>query len=127
MARILLLESDKLLTKVYAQSLVAGGHEVMTHHDAQAAVTILDEQSIDLVVLELALAGHNGVELLYEMRSYPDWDHIPVVLHTMVPPSHPGLGRTLWKELGIAAYLYKPQTSLAQLVQKVNRTVPAVA
>lgn len=125
MARVLLLESDKLLAKVYLQSLQEAGHEVVAHHDAQVALTILDEQPIDLVVLELALAGHNGVELLYEMRSYPDWDHIPVVLHTMVPPSHPGLGRSRWKELGITAYLYKPQTSLKQLVQKVQRTVPA--
>lgn len=127
MAQILLLEPDRLLARSYRQCLEQVGHTVHWINDAQTALGILDDNTIDLVVLELQLTGHNGVEFLYEFRSYPDWDHIPVLLHTNVPVHHPGLGRAFWGELGIVEYRYKPQTSLKQLVERVTRHLPVVA
>ena len=120
MAAILLIEPDKQLARSYRQALQTAGHQVHWQNDAQAALAVLDENKLDLIVLELHLANHNGVEFLYELRSYPDCDHIPVILHTMVPADHPGLGHGFWPQLGIHDYLYKPQTSLAQLVRRVD-------
>ena len=120
MATILLLEPDKRLAHSYQKALTAAGHQVHWQTDAQLALGVLDEHAPDLVILELHLANHNGVEFLYEIRSYPDCDHIPVILHTMVPAEHPGLGHKFWPQLGIKEYLYKPQTSLARLVQHVD-------
>lgn len=125
MAKILLLEPDRLLARTYTQALVGAGHGVFWQTDAQKSLDIIDEQQIDIIILELQLSPHNGVELLYELRSYPDWDHIPVLLHTMIPRSHPGLGHTFWNQLHIADYLYKPQTSLAQLIRSVSKTTVA--
>ena len=127
MAQILLLEPDRVLAKTYTTALQQAGHMVHWINDAQNALHVLDEHTIDLVVLELQLTGHNGVEFLYEFRSYPDWDHIPVLLHTMVPAHHPGLGRHYWRELGIVEYRYKPQTTLQQLVERVARHAPVAA
>ncbi len=128
MATILLLEPDKKLAASYRRSLEADGHKVHWQTDAQKALAVLDEHSPELIILELHLANHNGVEFLYEVRSYPDCDHIPVLLHTMVPAEHPGLGQGFWPQLGIHDYLYKPQTSLAQLVRRVNSlTAPQLA
>lgn len=128
MATLLLMEPDRLLADTYAQALKQAGHQVVWQTDAQAALADLDAQPIDLVILELQLANHNGVELLHEIRSYPDWDQIPVLLHTMVAQSHPGLGRAFWPQLGIAGYLYKPQTNLVKLAQTVDRLLaPIVA
>ncbi len=120
MATILLLEPDKQLANSYKRALVAAGHQVHWQNDAQTALSVLDDHSPDAIVLELHLPNHNGVEFLYEIRSYPDCDHIPIILHTMVPAEHPGLGHAYWHQLGINEYLYKPQTSLKQLIQRVN-------
>lgn len=127
MARILLMEPDRLLARAYTSGLAAAGHEVHWQTDAQLALDVIDQKDIELIILELQLAPHNGVELLYELRSYPDWDNIAVLLHTMVTPDHPGLGKAFWSELGIKGYLYKPQTSVAGLVKSVQKltTVPA--
>lgn len=127
MATILLLEPDKQLAQSYQRALERAGHQVHWQTDAQTALTVIDEHSPELVILELHLPNHNGIEFLYEIRSYPDCDHIPVLLHTMVPAEHPGLGQAYWPQLGIKDYLYKPQASLAQLVQRANRlTAPAL-
>lgn len=121
MSTILLLEPDRQLAKTYQAALAKAGHQVFWHTNAQTALSVLDDHSPDLVILEFHLADHNGVEFLYEMRSYPDCDSIPILLHTLVPADHPGLGHDFWPQLGINDYLYKPQTSLARLLDRVNR------
>ncbi len=118
MANILLLEPDAGLADSYAQAFAAADHQVFWRTDAQAALAVIDDHAPALVVLELHLPKHNGVEFLYEIRSYPDCDDIPVLLHTNVPQDHPGIGRDYWPQLGIHDYLYKPETSLDELVKR---------
>lgn len=128
MATILLLEPDAQLATSYSQALQEAGHTVHWRTDAQAALAVIDDHAPELVVLEFHLPNHNGVEFLYEIRSYPDCDHIPVLLHTEVPIDHPGVGKEFWPQLGIKGYLYKPKVTLNQLVSRVARlTSPQLA
>jgi DNA-binding response OmpR family regulator len=126
MSTVLLMEPDRLLAASYSAALMQAGHLVIVQPDAQEAIRSLDQEPVDLVILEIQLAGHNGVEFLHEMRSYPEWDQIPVLLHTMVRPDHAGLGRPYWHQLGIAAYLYKPQTSLKQLTDQAQQLMALI-
>lgn len=119
MARILLVEPDRLLAKAYIQVLKAAGHQVTACLTGQAGIQAADQQTPDLVVLELQLKGHNGVEFLYELRSYPEWQSIPVVVQTLVPPAALDQIETL-PLLGIDRYLYKPSTKLEDLVDAAH-------
>lgn len=84
-----------------------------------------DEVRPDLVVMELQLVSHSGIEFLYEFRSYADWMNVPLIILTHVPPGEFGGSRdVLMKELNVATYLYKPTTSLQKLVRTVNELVP---
>lgn len=124
---ILLIEPDRLLARSLGQAVAAAGYVVHWRADVQAALTVLDQNPVALIVLELQLARHNGLEFLYEVRSYPEWETIPVIVHTAVPQSS-GLGNAkLWRQLGVVKHLYKPQTSLAQLVRAINRNLPAAS
>ena len=124
---VLLIEPDKVQAHVYTRALSQAGHQVAHAVSAQAAVHATDEQVPDVVLLELQLPQHNGVEFLYEFRSYPEWSQVPVVLHTFVPERELMQAATLRAELGVARVLYKPSTSLAQLcaaVQAVGTLAP---
>lgn len=118
---ILLIEPNNLLADVYKKSLERAGHAVAVGRDAQNAVLVADGNTPDIVVLELQLPGHSGVEFLYEFRSYPEWQDIPVILHTMVPEQE----FSLPAQLNVAGHLYKPVTSLKQLVRAVNELATA--
>jgi DNA-binding response OmpR family regulator len=120
--RVLLIEPDTLLGKAYQTALTRAGHQVMWQRSAQAAVDAADKTPLDVVVVELQLPGHGGVEFLYEFRSYPEWQRVPVVLHTFVPQQH--LPTRQFAALGVAAYLYKPAASLRHLVRAVNTVLP---
>lgn len=120
MAQILLIEPDRLLADSYRAVLEDAGHDVLMCASAQSAIFAADAVCPDLVILELQLIGHSGVEFLYEFRSYPEWRAIPVVVLSQVPPVELDGSRSLLaEELGVRTYYYKPQISLANLVSEV--------
>ncbi len=124
MANILLIEPDRLLADTYRQSLETAKHQVLMCSSAQSAIFAADAIKPDVVVLELQLIDHSGIEFLYEFRSYPEWQTIPVIVLTQVPPlEFNGSRQLLVEELGVQHYLYKPGTTLAELLTTVDRCV----
>lgn len=127
MARILLIEPDRILAETYRLALSAAGHEVSVCASAQAGVRAADASKPDLVIVEIQLVEHSGIEFLYEFRSYPDWQNIPVLIQSQVPPSEFSDSLELLKnELNVVNYLYKPQTNLRKLIQTINE-LPSVS
>ena len=128
MAKILLIEPDRLLAESYVRALQHRGHEVNAASTAQAGIMAADAMPPDLVVLELQLVGHSGIEFLYEFRSYTDWQNTPVIIQTYVPQHEFADSWQLLKdELGAKSYLYKPRTSLDRLVSAVSAYLPVKA
>lgn len=124
MANILLIEPDRVLAETYWRALESAGHLVVVCAGAQAGIMVADQIKPELVILELQLVGHSGIEFLHEFRSYNDWQKVPVVIHTQVPPSEFNDSAELLRhELGVNLYLYKPQTTLKDLVQAAHEQV----
>lgn len=117
---ILLVEPDIILAKTYTQSLKNVGYQVDYIGGAQQAITAIDKAKPKLIIMELQLKTHNGIELLYELRSYPDTMQMPIILLTFVPES---IIQNLKKQFNIVAYLYKPQTSLEKLLKTVEEAI----
>lgn len=124
---IILLEPDKVLADIYRAALQAAGHKVTMCASAQAAIFAADELCPDLIITELQLVGHSGIEFLYELRSYEDWQNLPVIVLSQVPAGEfSGNWDLLSGELGVAAYHYKPLTSLRTLLRSVGQPAAAV-
>lgn len=117
---VLLIEPDAKLVRVYEQALVQAGHTVSWSPHAQAAIHKADTQQPDVVVLELQLSKHNGIEFIYEFRSYAEWQHIPIVLLTLVPPHALSITPEMLEECHIVQCLYKPASNLKQLIHAVE-------
>jgi DNA-binding response OmpR family regulator len=124
---VLLLEPNTLLAKTYTQALEQNGFSVAHATGAQAAVFAADKQQPDVVILELQLPAHSGLEFLHEFRSYPEWQDVPVIVHSMLPPPQTlQVEESLRRDLGVRVLLYKPRTTLAQLLRTVReQTQPA--
>lgn len=122
---ILLIEPDRMLAETYRQSLLTAGHTVTPCASAQAAIIAADQQRPDVVVLELQLIEHSGIEFLYEFRSYTDWHAIPIIVQSQVPiHEFSGNWQLLQKQLGVNQYLYKSHTTLKQLCATVEKYIP---
>lgn len=125
--RILLIEPDVVLAKVYCQAFARLRHQVTHVRGAQSAICAADIDRPDIVVLELQLAAHSGPAFLYEFRSYGDWVNIPIIVHSLIPPDTLQVYEHSLKELGVVDTLYKPRTSLRQLVSSVDQHVVIAA
>lgn len=121
MTHVLILEPDKLLAQTYQQAFEQAGYDSSYVSSGQAAVDAADETTPDIIVLELQLPAHNGLEFLYEFRSYTDWQNVPVIVNTNIPLSNIGSTEEgLYNELGIRAWHYKPETSLQLLIRSAG-------
>jgi DNA-binding response OmpR family regulator len=128
MSQILLIEPDRVLAETYRQALLGAGHRVVCCASAQAGIISADQHRPDIIVLELQLVEHSGIEFLYELRSYPDWQDIPAIIHSHVPPSEFTTSRQLLRgQLGVKTYLYKPNASLRDLTAAVHEYLPVPA
>ena len=66
--RILIVEDEKELCDTIAKSLHHAGYEVDTCYDGVEAMTIIQEEAFDLIVLDLNLPGMDGMDILKELR-----------------------------------------------------------
>jgi DNA-binding response OmpR family regulator len=117
MAHILLIEPDAILSELYKRMYVTEGYTVASVKNAENAIHAADVQIPDLVILELQLVGHSGVEFLYEFRSYPEWQDVPVIVHTSLGYNELKQFDTALSQLAVAVCLHKndqkPRTLLA--------------
>lgn len=128
MAHILIIEPDSKLARIYSAALESCGHSIDSCVMAQNAISLADGRTPDLVMLELGLTAHGGIEFLYEFRSYADWRDVPVVVVSHVSADAlSGSRELLTGQLGVKAYHYKPRLSLRSLVASVERVLEARA
>lgn len=114
--RVLVIEPDKILAKTYVQQFLLAGLDVTLARDGQTAVHYIDEQIPDVLMIEMQLGAHSGIEFLHELRSYEDWAAIPVIVNSSVPKEAFKVSEATWQRLGVARYFYKPKTSAKQLI-----------
>jgi two-component system response regulator MtrA len=67
-AKLLLIDDDAELVAVLTLALERAGFAVWSAHDARTALTLLDTQRPDLVVLDSPLRAADALELLDEIR-----------------------------------------------------------
>jgi DNA-binding NtrC family response regulator len=126
-AHIILIEPDRQLAETYTAACTQAGHSVVPCASAQAAVLAADQRRPDVVLVELQLVAHSGIEFLYEFRSYTEWQGVPLIIHSHVPPSEFVSNWQLFKnQLNISHYLYKSQTSLHDLLKTIDQVLQPV-
>ena len=127
MAKLLLIEADALQAASAVKLLQKAGHSVDWQVDPQEALDRADEHLPELIIMDIMLAGHSGVEFLYEFRSYPDWHQIPVVIFCSLSAEELKEALSGFEHLKLEAYHYKPSTTLAELAATVERTLRPVS
>ena len=80
MAKILIVEDDLLLSRMYQRVLSSKGDEVDIAHDGEEGLEKAKSQKPDLVLLDIMLPKMNGIEVLEKLKSTPSTKAIPVII-----------------------------------------------
>ncbi len=117
MARILLVDDDKLARALYGDFLTGAGHHVDAVPSAAAALSALEGGAYDVVVADLILPESDGLQLLEQIKShYPDTEVVIITALDKVEPAVRAI------KSGASDYLVKPVEPEA-LAAGVNRAL----
>jgi DNA-binding response OmpR family regulator len=109
--KILIVEDDEDLRRMFRTTLTLAGFEVSDAGDGLEALTHIDADPPDLVVLDLMLPGVSGVVVYQEIAAQSVTRNIPIVVIT---------GSSMVEgELDVACFLRKP-ISPDRLVEAVR-------
>lgn len=80
--RILIVEDDDELRRLYRHALSMAGYEVHEARSGFEALRVLDSNLPDAVVLDLMLPGIDGISVRRELAAQAISKHIPIVVVT---------------------------------------------
>jgi len=120
MKKILFVEDDVLIARVYSQKLSAEGFEVVLAQDGLAAVQRLREFKPDLVVLDLLMPKLTGVDVLRFMRQQPELKDTRIIVF-----SNSFLSNLIDQvaKIGVEEALVKASVTPTKLVEIIHQTL----
>jgi two-component system response regulator (stage 0 sporulation protein F) len=80
MARILLVDDEEYIRRLYTEELSEEGHEVFTMASGHNLLNRIDSLQPEAVVLDIKLVDYDGLELLQDIRNH--YYDLPVILCT---------------------------------------------
>jgi len=120
-AKILLVEDDLSLLKIYSNKLKINGFDVLPATTGDEALRKAQAESPNIVLLDLIIPGKDGFVVLEELKKMEQTKNIPVIiLSNLGQESDIQRGR----RLGAVDYLIKSDVSLVDLVGKIKKYLP---
>ena len=78
--RILIVDDEENIRKLYSAELSADGFQVMTADSGEAAIQTIEEDEPDLVVLDIRMTERDGLDILGSLKKRNG--ELPVVLNS---------------------------------------------
>jgi two-component system OmpR family response regulator len=113
MAKVLVVEDDKILQEVLKYNLVKDKHSVIQAFDGQEALALARKEKPDLLILDIILPVINGLDVCRILSSETD---VPIIMLTAKTEE---IDKVLGLELGADDYISKP-FSMRELMARVK-------
>lgn len=119
MKKILLVEDDADIAKLYREELLRAGFEVQIAEDGLAAMRSLHQGCPDLVILDLLLPKLNGADVLKFIRTSPALKPTKVIIFSNTNTYMTDVALAAEK-LGADAFLFKSRNAPDKLIGVIN-------
>ncbi len=80
MARILVIDDELDVIRLVVKILSGCGHDVHTGRDGLEALTLVEADPPDVLVVDANLPGLDGIEVVRRIKTNPATRHVPVIL-----------------------------------------------
>ncbi len=117
MSKVLVIEDDPLLSRMYQIIFSSNGYEVSVASDGEDGLDKIRSQRPDLVLLDIMMPKLNGMEVLRKIKSDPEVRNIPVVVLTNLA-GNTDVQAAL--ELGAVRYIIKSENKPKQVEEIVR-------
>lgn len=115
--RILLVEDDQGLAKVYVSRLELEGFEVRHVANGEVALSTALEFKPDLIVLDAMMPQISGFDVLDILRNTPETMNVRVIMLTALSQAK---DKEMAEKLGADDYLVKSQVVIGDVVERIK-------
>ena len=112
---VLVIEDDPSLQNFLYRVLDLEGYHVIKAGDGLTGITLLKNNPVDLILLDMRLPGPDGWSILREIKRRKEFYQIPIIVITAIADS---VQRRRTIRMGAAQYLIKPLSA-----HKLSKTV----
>lgn len=120
MTKIAIIEDDSVIAQMYRMKFEADGFEVQVADNGRDGVTLVEQFSPDIVLLDMQMPIMNGDEALKQIRK-KDWGKtVPVMVLTNLGEEEAPKNI---RSLGIESYIVKADLTPRQVVERVKTTL----
>jgi DNA-binding response OmpR family regulator len=116
--KILIVEDEKILAKMYQDKFTRAGFKVFLAREAKDGVKLAKKEKPDLIVLDILLPKENGIFFLEELRKDPEILSIPVLVFSNFDDPET---RRQTEKLGAKAYLIKTNYTPQGIVKEIKK------
>jgi two-component system phosphate regulon response regulator PhoB len=82
MAKILIIEDDALIARLYQKVFTFEGHEVAMAANGEEGLEKLKTFAPTLILLDIMMPKVNGLQVLEKLKADPQFKNVPVVMLT---------------------------------------------
>lgn len=115
--RILLVEDDQALAKVYVSRLELEGFEVKHVLNGEDALSTALQFKPDLIVLDAMMPKISGFDVLDILRNTPETMNVRVIMLTALSQAK---DKEMAEKLGADDYLVKSQVVIGDVVERIK-------
>lgn len=115
---VFVVEDDLFLAKTYQITFQKEGCEVWVANDGKEAISLLEKDPPNVVVLDLMLPSVSGFDVLSAIKKSEKWKDVPVIILS-------NLGQAedveRGKSMGAKEYIVKANAKVADVVATVKK------
>ncbi len=104
MAMILIVDDDPGTTHLISMILSREGYQVAVENRSYKALAVIQQIKPDLILLDIMMAGMDGLEVCEKIRQEPEFSSTPIVVFTALNDER----RAQAFALGANDYVHKP-------------------
>jgi CheY-like chemotaxis protein len=95
MKKILIVEDELIVRSIYRRKYELSGYQVEAAEDGEAALNLMATFKPDALQVDIMLPGMDGVEVIRQIRSWPDFKSTPILVISSF--YRPDLAAEAWK------------------------------
>ncbi|MFA6552963.1 MAG: response regulator [Patescibacteria group bacterium] len=118
--KVLIIEDDLSLLKIYTNKLKLNGFEVSMATTGDEGVRKAKVERPNIILLDLILPGQDGFQVLQMLKNSAETNTVPVIIMSnLAQPSD----KKRAADLGAVDYLVKSDISLVDMITKVRQYI----
>jgi DNA-binding response OmpR family regulator len=118
--KIMWMEDDFFLKRLIAQRLIQEQYELLQTNEGEATIALAKKERPNIIMLDILLAGTDGVEVLRRLKSDEETKNIPVIMFSNVnDPERIKVSA----ELGAAAFFVKTTVTLDEILSVIKKFI----